>query len=174
MSIREERDHVVGTRAAEQSLHSALDTASIKDGKDLLRKVPVGDYTTHKRLHFAESTDNVMDVVGLFQREGFQSVPVLDVHKQKHFAFVDLLDVLVHTIRVYDEWKEKGLSDEEVQGKFRGMECGSLAGMSGQSPFQTVSASTPTKIAIEKFVKFRVRRLPIVDDEGRVVMVSVW
>jgi CBS domain-containing protein len=174
MSIREERDHVVGTLQSEKNLEAKGDRVSMGGGgKDVLRKVPVGDYCAHKQLRFAVKTDSVMEVVALLQQEGIQSVPVLDVQKQKHFAFADVLDVLVHTLAVYDEWKATAMDDAAVQQRFSSLDAASLAGLSGQSPFQTISSNTPTSIAIDKFSKFRVRRLPIVDDDGKVIMVRL-
>jgi CBS domain-containing protein len=158
-------DHVIGTTRSEQDLVFKYQI-NLKNSHDILYKVPVEAYCGLKKLHFIYSHDDLMSAFRILIEHQFQSVPVFEVSKQQFIGFLDVTDLVVHFLSVFRKMKETEMNDDETNNLIHNQKCGELAGLATERKFIKIVSSTPTKLIIEKFVKWNVRRLPVVNADG--------
>ena len=160
--------HVVGTTAEEQAL--LKEKLNIKTGDDLLNLVSVGTYCKEQDVIFVDSTDTAPVVIKTLIQNHIQSVPVRD-KKLKYNAFIDAFDVLVHILNTAEKAKKENLSPEQATEAFTSVTAEAMANLSKKDPFSPIGVDTPTKIALDKFVRWKAHRLPVLGGDGQLEMV---
>ena len=162
-------NYVVGTTAEEKAL--LKEKLNIKSGADLLNRVAVGTYCKEQDVIFVDSTDKAPAVMKTLMEKHIQSVPVRDVKRLKYNSFIDAMDVLVHILNTAEKAKKENLSAEATMESFASLTAAELANLSKKDPFSPIGVDTPTKIALDKFVRWKAHRLPVLGGDGQLEMV---
>tara|TARA_R110002050_G_scaffold77957_3_gene166443 strand:- start:2967 stop:3833 length:867 start_codon:yes stop_codon:yes gene_type:complete len=161
--------HVVGTSQAEQELYFAEKFSDkTKSALDILNRVPVEKICSKGKVQHVTTKDNLYAFTDLCISEHIQSAPIHNVEKQSHRAFIDVIDVVAHTLDVYNKVKADK-NWEEGRKLWEAKNCQELADHSKRDPFSPVGEETPLLDVIEKFIKFKAHRLPIIDGAGELV-----
>ncbi|KAL6045534.1 hypothetical protein QOT17_007624 [Balamuthia mandrillaris] len=115
------------------------------------------------------TTTPIPEAFKLLIKHKILSAPVYDIAAKKYIGWLDILDLVTHTINVLDESELMGGElplDVESSERFSKQTCGSIVGISRRNPYYPVEKRAPLLKAIEAMVKYRLHRLPIIDEEG--------
>mmetsp|Transcript_2306 Transcript_2306/g.6418 ORF Transcript_2306/g.6418 Transcript_2306/m.6418 type:complete len:331 (+) Transcript_2306:104-1096(+) len=163
-------EHVVGTTQAERDLARGKEAKKKNmTFRDHLVNTDVQEISGNRILEEVDRKDSIKDALALFQKHRIQSLPVHNPVKQAHVAFLDVLDIMVFTLGIIQDVKAGTVTKEQAQEKWGKATCGELADCSGRDPFSPVGLRTSVFSAIQKFVKWKAHRLPIIDPEGELI-----
>ncbi|KAL6069800.1 hypothetical protein QOT17_007372 [Balamuthia mandrillaris] len=153
-------------------------SSSTQKGKASLAELRVDDLGTVKEIFSVSGEAPVVDAMNILFAKNVLSIPVENENKE-FYAFIDLLDIVTFMVHLFDEtalgthnrWQEElqHLAVLEQGERFTTTKVKEIAGLSERNPFIPVKQGEPLLQVLEILGKKRVHRVPIVNEEGKVV-----
>jgi CBS domain-containing protein len=123
-----------------------------------------------ERLIIANWDDKVADVLRRLSDNKILSVPIYNRNVQRYTSYIDLVDILVHALNVFDKSSSTGLTYALENllklSDFADAHVGTLADISKRNPFQAVESSMSLYDCLNLMTKWKVHRVPVVDSMG--------
>jgi len=100
------------------------------------------------------------------------SVPVYDVKGHKFVGLIDVIDIVAHAITVLQESELMGGEFPklvESTERFGSQQVSSISDLSKRNPWKPVDEQMPISAAINRMVRWKVHRIPVVDSSGQLL-----
>jgi len=162
----EQADHVIASNVDMEWLEASNTKKSIFTGqvKDL--------FPDKKTIITVKKTDSISHAFKTIIDNKILSVPVYDVHEHKYIGFIDILDIVAHTLQVLKETEFIGGEAPrlvESEERFGGQQVSSVSDLSRRNPWKPVEDKMPISAAIDRMVQWKVHRIPVLDSAGDLI-----
>jgi len=146
--------------------------AHLTDSKaeEFLYKVKIKEITTTRNVITLNADDSISKAMQTLAQQGITAAPVYDMAKKDFIGFVDVLDLTIFIVYVFQEnyQKHPHLYDpKELKQRFA-MPIREVINASKRDPFWTVNANETVEFLISNFLKMGIHRVPV-SDNGQII-----
>jgi len=139
---------------------------------DYLKSIQVSVLPAVDTIHHVLTTDTAAQALKVLRNHNVLSAPILDKEKNMYVGFIDMVDLVTFLVDITQEAELMGegfLQLLEEGTRFATTPVTSISNFSSRNPFVPVRSDASLYAVIEVLAKHGVHRVPIVNNQNRVI-----